>query len=252
VYSRQDYLAGNDEARLEDLHAMLQDQEIKAVFCARGGYGSLRLLGKIRYDLIRENPKIIVGYSDITALLTAIHVKTGLVTFHGPMVRELADSDQGNWESLLRLISTNQPAKLDLSEGTALIKGMARGPLMGGNLSLICHLLGTPFMPSLDGCILFVEEKDEPLYRLDRMLTHLALTGQLKKVSGLVAGQFEGCGDTPAINRLLTDMLWGLDIPLATGLPIGHGSKNFALPLGMTADFDTDLMTLEIKEACVG
>ncbi len=251
VYSRQDYLAGDDEARLGDLHDMLQDQEVKAVFCARGGYGSLRLLAKIHYDLIRENPKIIVGYSDITALLTAIHVKTGLVTFHGPMVRELGSRDQGNWEGLLRLISTNEPAKFDLQDGSVLIQGRARGPLIGGNLSLICHLLGTPFMPPLDGCILFVEDKDEPLYRLDRMLTHLGLSGQLSGISGLIAGQFQECGDMSAINRLLMEIVSGLDIPLAAGLPIGHGSKNLALPLGLTADFDTHLMTLEVREACV-
>jgi len=167
------------------------------------------------------------------------------------MVRELADSNQGNWESLLGLISSDQPPKLDLKHGAVLIPGRAKGPLMGGNLSLICHLLGTPFMPSLDGCILFVEDKEEPLYRLDRMLTHLALAGQLKGISGLIAGEFEGCCDMSAINRLLTDMLSGLDIPLATGLPIGHGLKNLALPLGLTAVFDTDLMTLNIEEACV-
>ena len=251
VYNRQGYLAGEDEARLEDLHDMLQDQEIKAIFCARGGYGSLRLLDKIRYDMIKENPKIFVGYSDMTALLMAIHAKTGLVTFHGPMVRELASGGQGNWESLLRVISSRQPLKLSLAEGTPLIQGKATGPLMGGNLSLICHLSGTPFLPSFYGCILFIEERGESLYRLDRMLTHLALTGQLKGISGLIAGNFEGCGDMSAINGLLIDMLLELDVPLATGLPAGHGPKNLALPLGLTAELDTDLMTLSITEECV-
>ncbi len=250
VYDRRDYLAGEDKDRLADLHAMFLDHKMKAVFCARGGYGSLRLVDKLCYDLIKENPKILVGYSDITALLIAIHGKTGLVTFHGPVVRDFEYRNRGNWEDLIRLLSFGQPLRLSLTGGTGLIPGKATGPLIGGNLSLICHLLGTPFLPSLDGCILFLEERGEPLYRLDRMLTHLALTGQLKGLSGLIAGQFEGCGGISAISALLTDILSGLNIPLATGLAIGHGLKNLSLPLGLMAHLDTDLMVLSIMETC--
>ena len=251
VYDRKDYLAGKDEARLGDLHAMLQDDEIKAVMCARGGYGSLRLLDGIRYDLIRETPKIIAGYSDITALLMAIHTNTGLITFHGPMVRGLAGNNGNNWESLLKLISSDQPAEMDLNECTVLLPGNASGPLTGGNLSLICHLLGTPYLPSLEGCILFIEDRGESLYRLDRMLTHLALTGKLNGISGLVAGRFEECGDETAIHILLNSIVSELGIPLVAGFPLGHGQKNIALPIGLTAEFDTELMTLTIGEACV-
>lgn len=251
VYDTEGYMAGKDEDRLNDLHAMLHDQEIKAVFCARGGYGILRLLDRISYDLIRINPKILVGYSDITALLMAAHAMTGLITFHGPMVRELHRSHQDNWMNLLRLLTSDKPAKLDFSECSVLAPGRAKGPLFGGNLSLICHLLGTPFLPSLDGCILFLEDRGEALYRLDRMLTHLALTGRLKGISGLIAGQFEGCGEVGDINRLLLDIISGLGIPLVSGFPIGHGKQNLTLPLGLTADLDTAAMTLTIEEACV-
>ena len=251
VYDTEGYLAGKDEARLDDLHVMLKDQEIKAVFCARGGYGSLRLLDRISYDLFRINPKILVGYSDITALLMAVHKKTGLITFHGPMVRELDRGHQGNWEGLLRLLTSDKPAKLDLSGCSVLVPGRAKGPLMGGNLSLICHLLGTPFLPSLDGCILFLEDRGEALYRLDRMLTHLALTGRLEGISGLIAGQFDGCGEEGDINRLLLEIVSESEIPLVTGFPVGHGKQNLALPIGLMADLNTALMTLTIKEACV-
>jgi muramoyltetrapeptide carboxypeptidase len=251
IYSRQDYLAGRDEARLDDLHAMFEDREIDAIFCTRGGYGTLRLLDKIDYDLIRKNPKVLVGYSDVTALLLAIHLKTGLVTFHGPMVRGLTRNGQGNWEILIKLLSSSEPVTLGLTEGRVLIPGKAKGPLVGGNLSLICHLAGTPYMPSLDGSILFVEERGEPLYRLDRMLTHLALTGLLEKISGLIAGEFEGCGNMHEINQLLKDTVIDLDIPLVTEVPVGHGVKNLALPIGLTAVLDTDLMTLSTMEACV-
>jgi muramoyltetrapeptide carboxypeptidase len=230
---------------------MFRDSHIKAVFCARGGYGTTRLLGRIEYDLIRQNPKIIVGYSDITALLMAIQKRTGLITFHGPVVREFTSGHQGNYDSLISLLSSDKPLKLDLSKGDALIPGKATGPLMGGNLSLICHLIGTPFLPSLDGCILFVEERGEALYRIDRMLTHLKLSGQLSGLSGLVAGKFEECGDPSIINRLLMDVLSSLDIPIATGLEIGHGHKNVALPLGLPTELDTDRMTLSIREIAV-
>jgi muramoyltetrapeptide carboxypeptidase len=251
VYDKAGYLAGNDEARLEDLHGMLQDPQIKAIFCARGGYGSLRLLDGIDYNLIQNNPKILVGYSDITALLMAITVKTALITFHGPMVRDLGCGHQNNWERLLKLLTSDKPIKLDLNECSAPLPGKAKGTLMGGNLSLICHLLGTPFMPPLDSCILFLEDRGEPLYRVDRMLTHMALTGKLKGISGLIAGQFEGCGEMSDVNRLFFDIASELGIPLVTGFPVGHGKQNLTLPLGLTANLDTAPMTLTIKEACV-
>ncbi len=251
VYDRHDYLAGDDEARLSDLHAMFLDREIKAIFCARGGYGTLRLLDKIDYDLIREHPKIIVGYSDITALLMAINKKTGLVTFHGPMVRGLSALHDSSRESLFKLISSNQPVSFSPMEGNSLILGRATGPLIGGNLSLICHLIGTPFLPSLDGSILFIEDRGEPLYRIDRMLTHLVLTGQLKGIAGLIGGEFIECGDNSAIDNLLNTLASDLDIPLITGFPVGHGPTNLALPFGIHAELDTDLMTLSLLESCV-
>jgi len=251
VYDRHDYLAGDDEARLSDLHAIFQDRKTKAIFCARGGYGTLRLLDKIDYDLIRENPKIIVGYSDITALLMAINKKTGLVTFHGPMVRGFSALHDNSRESLFGLISSNQPVSFSPMAGNSLIAGRATGPLIGGNLSLICHLIGTPFLPSLEGSILFIEDRGEPLYRIDRMLTHLALTGQLKGIAGLIGCEFIECGDNSAIDNLLNTLASDLDIPLTTGFSIGHGLTNLALPLGIPAQLDTGSMTLSILEGCV-
>jgi muramoyltetrapeptide carboxypeptidase len=251
VFDQKDYLAGDDQDRLEDLHAMFRDPTVKAIFCARGGYGSLRLLDKIRYDLIQENPKIFVGFSDITALLMAIHAKTGLVTFHGPMVRGLTQNECKNWDNLLGLLSSGSPLEMGLIDVSVQMPGRAEGLLIGGNLSLISHLLGTPFLPSLDNCILFIEDRGEQLYRVDRMLTHLALTGQLKDISGLIACEFLDCGDTGAINTLLTDMLADFDIPFVTGLAVGHGLKNLTLPFGMMGVLDTDPTTFLTLEPCV-
>lgn len=250
VYSRQDYLAGNDEARLEDLHAMLQDQEIKAVFCARGGYGSLRLLAKMNFDLIRRNPKILLGYSDITALLLAIYKKTGLVTFHGAVVKELAKNRNRNFQSFLDLASSKNSLTLKLTKGMALIPGKAKGTLLGGNLSLICHLMGTPFMPSLKDVILFIEDKGEPPYRIDRMLTHLRLSGLLEDLSALIVGTLKGCGDISSLNQVLADSVSDLKIPVIRGLPVGHGRENHSLPIGVQAEIDTEGMTLSITEPC--
>ncbi len=251
LYDRHDYLAGEDEARLSDLHAMFLDREISAVFCARGGYGSLRLLARMDYTLIREHPKIIVGYSDITALLMAIYKMTGLVAFHGPMVRGLPTVSEDSREGLLQTVSSEQPVSFDPLKGTSLIPGTAEGPLLGGNLSLICHLVGTPFLPSLDGCILFLEDIGERLYRIDRMLTHLLLSGQLNGIAGLIGGEFIDCGDTSSTDRLLMAMASELDIPLITGFPAGHGQNNLTLPLGMPANLDTRRMTLSTTGACV-
>ena len=157
----------------------------------------------------------------------------------------------GTGTSLLRLLSSAKSLEMRMTEKTALIPGKAKGPLIGGNLSLICHLVGTPFLPSLDGCILFIEDRGEPIYRLDRMLVHLGLSGQLKHLAGLITGQFEECGDTAAINRLLMDIVLDLNIPLATGLMVGHGQKNLALPLGLETELDTDRMTLTFMEGGV-
>ena len=251
VYDRREYLAGKDEDRLSDLHHMFRNAEIKAVFCSRGGYGSLRLLDRIDFDLIRKNPKIIVGYSDITALLTAIFEKTGLVTFHGPMVKGVSSLPEKAWRNLLRIISSEQPAVFSPMEGYPLSGGNGTGPIMGGNLSLICRLVGTPFMPSLRGSILFVEDRGEALYRLDRMFTHLVLSGSLEGIKGLIVGQFIDCGDPAAVDHLIKERFAPMNIPIATGFPLGHGPENTTLPLGIVAELDTDAMTLSLLEPTV-
>jgi muramoyltetrapeptide carboxypeptidase len=250
IYEKTDYLAGNDDVRLEDLHYVFEDGGIRAIFCGRGGYGTLRLLDKIDYGLIRKNPKIILGYSDITALLWAIYNETGLVTFHGPVVREVS-GDYG-LDSFFRPITSSDHFTLDLSAGTSLVPGRSRGILLGGNLSLICHLIGTPFMPPLDNIILFIEEKAEPLYKIDRMVTHLRLSGVLDHISGLVMGQFQDCGDVLAIEQLFADLGMVLDIPICSGLPVGHSKDNIALPMGLPADLDTTDMRLTILESGIG
>ena len=251
LYQKRYYMAGDDDMRLKDLHSMFRNDKIKVIFCARGGYGTLRLLDRINFGLIRRNPKIVVGYSDITALLLAIYKKTGLITFHGPVVKDLTKNRNRNIGSFFDLVSTDRLLKLDLARGGITLRpGKARGILLGGNLSLICHLIGTPFMPSLKRSILFIEERGEPLYRVDRMLTHLRVSGLFDDLAGLIAGRFEDCGDISSINSLLVNSVSHLNIPVVSGLPVGHGMENLSLPIGLQAAFDTEQMTLSLMESC--
>jgi len=249
LFHRMSYLAGSDQDRLSDLHEMFSDPDVKAIFCARGGYGSARLLDKIDFNLIRDNPKIMIGFSDLTALLIALHKESGLVTIHGPVLSDLPKAN--NWHHLSKLITTSHKPCIPLVQGSVIREGEARGILLGGNLSTICSLVDTPFLPSFGGVILFLEEKGESPYRVDRMLTQLLLSGRLAQVSALVIGQMEDCGKQGTIDSLLRERLAGLKMPVVTGLPVGHGDQNVSVPLGLPALLDTDKMVLEIEEASV-
>ena len=247
LFDRLGYLAGSDHDRVSDLHQMFSDPEIKAIFNTRGGYGSARLLDKIDFGLIRENPKVLVGFSDLTALLISLYKETGLVTIHGPTLSDLPKGK--NWQHLSRLITTSHKPQISLAHGRAVNKGKARGILLGGNLSTICSLLDTPFLPSFESVILFLEEKGESPYRVDRMLTHLLLSGRLAQVSALVIGKMEDCGEQKLLYSLFQERLGSLSVPVITGLPVGHGDENISVPLGLPALLDTDRAVLEIEEA---
>jgi len=251
VFDRRRYLAGEDRDRLADLNGMLLNPDIKAVFCARGGYGTLRILDRIRYDLLTSNPKILLGFSDITALLMAVFSRTGLITFHGPVLRALPKGEMENWDRIYRVLTADKPLRVALENGKTLVKGRSRGRLVGGNLSLICHLTGTPFMPPLENGILFLEDTNEPIYRIDRMLTHLKLSGCLKGLTGLLFGEFTRCGNPFERERLFLETAAALNIPSATGFPVGHGRKNWTIPLGLMATLDTETGTLSLPEAGV-
>lgn len=251
VFDKLGYMAGEDPLRLHDFHAMFAEREIKAIFCTRGGYGTLRLLDKIRYEMVRENPKILVGFSDITALLMALFSKTGLVTFHGPMVSQMRQEAAQNFHALLEMVENSGTRTLELEGAKTVVPGKVRGMLMGGNLTLLCHLVGTPFIPSFRGGILVLEDTGEHTYRLDRMITHLRLSGYLDGVAGIVAGEFKNCGERGAIDALFRDAVQDLHIPLVTAAPIGHGAANVTLPIGVTAELDAAAPSLRLMEPCV-
>ncbi len=260
------FLAGTDEQRIADIHWAFSDKEIDAVWCVRGGYGLSRILPRIDYALIKKNPKIFMGYSDITALHLAIHENTGLVTFHGP-VASSTYADYPKKYVINTLITPVVPDKIELSpdnvaKGTLLYKtqvitsGKARGRLIGGNLSLLSALAGTPYaLRNIKGKLLFIEDVGERPYRLDRMFTQLKQSVNLKELAGIALGIFEGCEAPDAKSQtvidVVKDQLGSLGIPVIYGLSFGHIRDQFTFPLGVQAELDTGNSTITLLESGV-
>lgn len=264
--SRLGYLAGTDAERVADLHRAFADPEVEAVWCARGGYGCGRLLPMLDYDLIRQNPKVLIGYSDITALHLAIHQRTGLVTFHGPVAASdypentLAHLKAAIFEKkvpyTLSMPAAEEPLPGEEFRPFVIAPGRAAGPLMGGNLALLSALAGTPYAPSFRGKIAFIEDIGEQPYRIDRMLTQLLQGTDLAKATGIALGVFTDCqprGESPSLSLpdALRDRLGALGIPVAYGYPFGHVAHQATLPYGIRAEMDTERGTLTLLEAGV-
>lgn len=251
-YACDDFLAGDDACRLADLHAAFTDPDIAAILCLRGGYGSGRLLDRIDTALIRANPKPLIGFSDITAL-HALMSNAGLVSFHGPMLTSnlihAGDPAAALGLDFLRhglLAGTRlQPP---LSQPTVHVPGIVEGRVVGGNLSLIASLIGTPWALDVRGGILVLEDISEAPYRIDRLLLQLRLSGVLEQAAGFLIGHITS-DDSP--NRVLGDYLARLGKPVLSGWPLGHDEPNLLLPLGVAARLDADAGTLELLEDVV-
>jgi muramoyltetrapeptide carboxypeptidase len=257
--SGPEYLAANDEQRIKELYRLWNDEEVKALISARGGYGCLRIIGRLNPELIRSQPKWLIGFSDLTVLLNGIFAATGLVTLHGPMVTTLANTDQLSFQRFKEALS-NKFHPLALTRDQEILRsGEGQGRLVGGNLTTLTHLIGTPWQPQVSGRILFLEDTGEPLYKLDRMLTHLACCGLLDNLAGLVLGVFDpGHYDRLEMIRL-NEQIWnrvleltqGAAYPIWGGLPIGHQQGNVAMPIGMEAVMDSTNGTLNfLPQSC--
>jgi muramoyltetrapeptide carboxypeptidase len=269
VGRRAGYFGSAPEERLDDLHAMFRDRDVDAVFAMRGGYGAQHLLDRIDYDLIRRNPKILLGYSDITALHLAIQKHAGLVTFHGPnMLSEFTDYTQQHFRRALfeakPLGILSNPPETNLirpAHPTRTIRsGTATAPIIGGNLTLISTLMGTPYELDCRGKILLLEDVGEEPYRMDRMLTQLRLAGKFKDAVGIVVGECVDCGPKEfkpslgsnfSLGEVLDAILKPLTVPVFYGLTFGHTDDQLTLPLGVVATMDADKGTLELKEAAL-
>jgi muramoyltetrapeptide carboxypeptidase len=259
AYNHHGYLAGTDEERLSDLNRALQDSDLSAVWCIRGGYGVTRLLAR--------RPKALIGFSDITALLNAVSRAAGVVTFHGPVARaSMPPFSRGHFERVLtqaespgRLGRLPAPAGVLVPQEHRIVTlrgGIAEGPLAGGNLTLLQCLIGTPWFPDLVGAILFIEDAGERLYRVDRALAHLRTIGALQRLAGVVVGRFTeldraGRDGALGFDQVLSSYFGPLNIPVAYGFPVGHIDDQWTLPLGIRARLDADGGELELLEPAV-
>ena len=258
VYKTYRYMAGSDEERASDLHDMFSNPDIRAIVCARGGYGSARLLPKLNEKLIARHPKIFVGSSDVTALLIYLIQRVGLVAFHGPMVIPnfgLVNSSLTT-ESFVRATGLTEPmGPIPVGEVQILRKGLTEGPLVGGCLSILCALLGTPYEPRTKGAVLFLEDINEAPYRIDRMLTQLKTAGKFEGVRGIIFGKFFQCEPKThegySLEEVILEVLNDFEGPILYGLSIGHGGEQVTLPLGIPVELNGNHGIIKILESGV-
>ncbi|MGD8723876.1 MAG: LD-carboxypeptidase, partial [Desulfobacterales bacterium] len=230
------------------VNQLFEEPEVRAIVCARGGFGCLRMLPLVDFDVIRSHPKIFVGFSDITALLAAITDRSGLVTFHGPMVTSFATAPEMTRRSLTAAFASDTPLEIVPAGGVVLQAGRATGPVIGGNLATLCHLLGTPFEAGLENHILLLEDRGEAPYRIDRMLSQMKLAGSFKGIAGIILGHFKDCGNLDDIFRIFQDHFQDMQIPILAGFDIGHGKQNLTIPVGITATLNTDRQLLSFAQ----
>ncbi len=257
------YLAGTDQERLDDLHSMFSNKKVKAVFCLRGGYGAARLVDKIDYKLVGNNPKIFTGYSDISALQLAMFYKTGLITFAGPMVGvdfydEVSSfTEEMFWTLLTSSKKFGRVGNPDDEHFLSLNSGASNGRIIGGNLSVISGLIGTGYFPDLKDKILLIEEIGEMPYKIDRMFNHMRLSGMFKGMKGVIIGSFRDCHEhdpnkrTLTLGEVITDYLSPLKKPVVYNFRHGHLRDNITIPLGVSIKINASKKSVEITEAAV-
>jgi muramoyltetrapeptide carboxypeptidase len=265
VMNRYGSLAGADVDRAQDINGFFADRDVRAVLPTRGGWGSARLLPHLDFDTIRRNPKVILGYSDITALLNGIHARTGLITFHGPNGGGRWDAYSLDWTRRVlfggeAVAFTNPKTTNDRNVLTqidnrtrVITPGKARGPLLGGNLSVLTGILGSPYVPDFTGAILFLEDVEEQPYRVDRMMTSLKLAGVLQRVRGVAFGTCSDCNPSAGyasftLEEILNDHLKPLKVPAWQGAMIGHNMPQWTLPVGLDVEIDAGAGTITMTE----
>jgi muramoyltetrapeptide carboxypeptidase len=247
LFAAKGYLAGTDAHRAAVFESLFCDPGIDAVMAARGGYGSLRILPLLDFARLAAHPKVLIGFSDVTALLTAISSRCGLVTFHGPMVTTLAGASERTLSGLRDAVASDRPVKMASEAAVTLRPGVASGTVCGGNLNTLCHLVGTPFAPRFRNRIVFLEDRGEAPYRVDRMLTHMKTAGCFESVKGLVLGSFTDCGSPEEIWAIAEEIFHAAGFPILAGLQAGHTDPNLTLPLGVRAELDASSRELSFE-----
>lgn len=259
LYDKEKYLAGSDIDRATDLMDMFKDTDVDMILCVRGGYGTMRILPLLDFDIIKKNPKIFMGFSDITTLLNMIAQKSNIITFHGPMGSSSLD-EKYTLESFLNMLTNcksefkiDNPKDFDIKEEVA---GYAEGEIVGGNLCLICSTLGTPYEIDFKNKILFIEEIGEAPYKIDRMLTQLLLCNKLQECSGFILGQFKGCELSNyersfKLDEVIRDRILSLGKPTLSNIMSGHDYPKLTIPIGCKCLLDTYAKSIKIIEPVV-
>jgi muramoyltetrapeptide carboxypeptidase len=245
IYGKERYLAGDDASRAGVVNELFSDPGIKGIIAARGGFGAMRMLSYLEWEMIRENPKLVIGFSDATALLTTLIQQTQFAAIHGPNLVSLADADSRTIASFYQTV-TGIPEDIMISRGQCLKPGQVEGKLMGGNMATLTHLIGTPFQPDFKGAVLFLEDVGEPAYKIDRMLSQMKMAGLFLGVQGVITGSFENCENQAYIPNILSEIFDR--IPLLMGLPAGHGDLNLSLTMGVNVLLDTANALLKWQE----
>ncbi len=257
VRDRRGFLAGTDEDRAADLMAMFKDTNVDAILCVRGGWGCNRILDYLDFDVIKNNPKPLIGFSDITSLHMSIAAKTGLISYHGPVgTSNWNEFTQTSFDNVL-IKGVPEEYKIpeeDLYDAYTIRSGKASGPIYGGNLTVLTAMIGSDYLPDFKGSILFLEDVGESVYRIDRMLTQLKLAGILDNISGFVFGRCTDCKggeNSLTLNQIFDDHIKPLNIPAYYGAMISHEEKNVTIPVGMNAEMNADTMSFSIDQSSV-
>lgn len=244
IFEQKRYLAGEDTLRASVLNQLYSNPEIDCIISARGGFGAMRILQYLDWELIKNNPKPFVGYSDNTAILLSILENTGVPVIHGPNVVSLCNANQSTLDSFFNIL-TKPVQSINLSCKTILSPGKCKGILKGGNVATLSHLIGTDFVPDFTDCILFLEDIGEPAYKIDRMLTQMKMAGLFNTLAGVVIGAFEQCENDHYIDEILYEIFDDCHIPVLRGLDCGHGKVNLSLPMGFPVEMNSETLTLE-------
>jgi len=245
VYKRDRHMAGPDKHRAKHLNSLFARDEIRAIICARGGFGCLRVLPYLDYALIRENPKLLIGFSDVTALLTTLSQCCGLAGIHGPVVTSLGFGDDESKTRYEQVLCGDGSVDIEPAEPIVINPGRAEGVLTGGNLATLCHLVGTEFAPDFSEKIVLLEDVNEAPYRIDRMLTQMHMAGCFENAAGIVLGSFKDCGEKEEIVGVFEDVMGDFVGPILGGFQVGHGKTNLAVQIGVEVEIDTDNATLK-------
>ncbi len=244
IYEKKRYLAGEDLCRAAVINELAADPDVKGIICARGGFGAMRMLAHLDWDLIQTRPKLFVGFSDATALLTAVMQQAGISVVHGPNLVSLAAPDALTLDSFFAAVTGTLTA-VTADDGMCLKPGQAKGVLAGGNLATLVHLVGTRFAPDFSGTVLFLEDVGEPAYKIDRMLSQMKMAGLFTHVSGVVTGAFTQCDQKEYLPEIFEDIFAEYNIPVLMGLASGHGKTNLSLAMGHHVFLDADAGLLQ-------